>query len=244
MPAVEARAPYKRILLKLSGEALAGKSGFGVDPNIIRSISEQIYEVHQLGIQMGIVIGGGNIMRGISASEGGIDRVAGDHMGMLGTVINCIAMQNALEKLGAFTRVMSAIRMTSVAEPFIRRRAVRHLEKGRIVLFAAGTGNPYFTTDSAATLRAIETNCDVIMKATKVDGIYDKDPKKFSDAKKYESLNFTDVINQQLAVMDTSSIALCRENNMPILVFDMLEKGNLLKAAKGERLGTMVTAHG
>ncbi len=233
---------YKRILLKLSGEALAGGQGTGIDTHILQSISKQIVEVHKLGIEVGIVIGGGNIIRGLSASGEGIDRVAADHMGMLGTVINCIAMQNAIEQNGVNTRVMTALNMRAVAEPFIRRRAVRHLEKGRIVLFGAGTGNPYFTTDSAATLRAIEINADIIMKATKVDGIYDKDPVKFSDAVKYEALNFTQVINQQLAVMDTSSIALCRENNMPILVFDMNKEGNLLKAAKGEKLGTIVTA--
>ena len=233
-------AQYKRILIKLSGEALAGDRGYGVDPSIINSISSQIMEVSKLGLEVGIVIGGGNILRG--ANQGGIERTAADHMGMLGTVINCIAMQNAIEKLGGHTRVMSAIRISAVAEPYIRRRAVRHFEKGRIVLFAAGTGNPYFTTDSAATLRAIETNCDIIMKATKVDGIYNKDPMKFDDAQKYDKLNYTEVINNQLAVMDTSSIALCRENNMPILVFDMNTPGNLLKAAKGEPLGTIVRA--
>jgi uridylate kinase len=237
-----ASLPYRRILLKLSGEALAGEQGYGVDPSVIQSISEQIVEIHKLDIEVGIVIGGGNIVRGVSASQQGIERTAADHMGMLGTVINCIAMQNALEKLGVYTRVMSALDISAIAEPYIRRRATRHLEKKRIVLFGAGTGNPYFTTDSAATLRAIEINCDVIMKATKVDGIYDKDPAVHKDAKKYDHLNYTEVINNQLAVMDTSSIALCRENNMPILVFNMEEPGNLLKAARGETLGTLVTA--
>lgn len=243
MSAPTAPSNPRRILLKLSGEALAGKQGFGIDSGIIESISREIMEVQKLGIQIGIVIGGGNLLRGVSASAQGFDRVTADHMGMLGTLINCLAMQNGLEKQGAFTRVMSAIAMPEVAETFIRRRAVRHLEKGRIVIFGAGTGNPYFSTDSAATLRAIETNCDIIMKATKVDGIYNKDPKKHPDAVMYTHLTYTDVINNQLAVMDTSSIALCRENNLPILVFNMTEPGNLLRAAKGEKLGTLVTAN-
>jgi len=233
----------RRILLKLSGEALAGTQGFGIDSAIIESIGREIIEVHNLGIQIGIVIGGGNLVRGVSASAQGFDRVTADHMGMLGTLINCLAMQNTLEKLGAYTRVMTAISMPEVAETFIRRRAVRHLEKGRIVIYGAGTGNPYFSTDSAATLRAIETNCDIIMKATKVDGIYNKDPKKHSDAVMYQNLTFTEAINDQLAVMDTSSIALCRENNLPILVFNMNTPGNLVKAAKGDKLGTLVTAN-
>ncbi len=232
--------PYKRILLKLSGEALVGNKGFGVSPEVIKDISRQVVEVHNTGIDIGIVIGGGNIVRGVNASEEGIDRVAGDQMGMLATVINCIAMQNSLERLGSQTRLMSAIHIPEVAEPYIRRKAVRHLEKRRIVLFAAGTGNPYFTTDSAATLRAIETNCDIIMKATKVEGIFDKDPVKFPDAIMYKSLNYTEVINRQLKVMDTSSIALCRENNMPLLVFNMTVPGNLIKACMGGQLGTFV----
>jgi len=192
--------------------------------------------------RVGVVIGGGNIVRGAKLSEYGFDRVSADHMGMLATVINCLAMQDALEKQGIFTRVMSAIRMEALAEYYIRRRAVRHLEKSRIVLFAAGTGNPYFTTDSAATLRAIETGCDIIMKATNVDGIYDKDPNKHKDAVRYDQITYTEAINRQLKVMDTSAFALCRENDIPILVFDMNEPGNLVKAARGEKIGTLVTS--
>ena len=233
---------YKRVLLKLSGEAFAGGAESGIDPETIRKIAEEIAQVYQGGVQIGIVIGGGNIVRGSSLSAYGFDRVAADHMGMLATVINCLAMQDALEKQGIYTRVMSAIRMEALAEYYIRRRAVRHLEKGRITLFAAGTGNPYFTTDSAATLRAIETNCDVIMKATNVDGIYDKDPKRHKDAVRYESLTYTEAINRQLKVMDTSAFALCRENDIPILVFDMNTPGNLAKAVRGEKIGTLVTS--
>ena len=230
---------YKRILLKLSGEALAGDKGFGVDPKVVSSISEEIVEIQKLGIEIGIVIGGGNIVRGMAASEQGIERVAGDQMGMLATVINCIAMQDALEKKGVPTRVMSAIEISTVCEYYIRRRAVRHLEKGRIVLFAAGTGNPYFTTDSAATLRSVEIKADVIIKATKVDGIYDSDPVKNPNAVKLDKLSYTDVINNQLNVMDTSAIALCRENQMPIQVLKMGD-GNLKKLINGETLGTLV----
>ncbi len=233
---------YKRLLLKLSGEALAGTQEAGVDYATIQKIAKEVSEVYHTGVQVGIVIGGGNIVRGATLSTYGFDRVAADHMGMLATVINCLAMQDALEKLGIFTRVMSAIKMSSVAELFIRRRAVRHMEKGRIVLFAAGTGNPYFTTDSAATLRAIETNCDIIMKATNVDGIYDRDPRKDKQAIIFEHLSYTDVINRQLKVMDTSAIALCRENNMPIMVFNMNVAGNLVRAAAGEKIGTLVTS--
>ncbi len=233
---------YKRILLKLSGEAFAGEHEGGIDPETIRSIAEEVAQVYQSGVQMGIVIGGGNIIRGATLSKFGFDRVSADQMGMLATVINCLAMQDALEKVGISTRVMSAIKMSALAEFYIRRRAVRHLEKGRIALFAAGTGNPYFTTDSAATLRAIETNCDIIMKATNVDGIYDKDPNKHKDAVKYENITYTEAINRQLKVMDTSAFALCRENNIPILVFDMNVHGNLEKAAKGEKIGTLVTS--
>lgn len=233
---------YKRILLKLSGEAFAGEHEGGIDPETIRSIAEEVAQVYQSGVQMGVVIGGGNIIRGATLSKFGFDRVSADQMGMLATVINCLAMQDALEKVGISTRVMSAIKMSALAEFYIRRRAVRHLEKGRIVLFAAGTGNPYFTTDSAATLRAIETNCDIIMKATNVDGIYDKDPNKHKDAVKYENITYTEAINRQLKVMDTSAFALCRENNIPILVFDMNVHGNLVKAARGEKIGTLVTS--
>jgi uridylate kinase len=231
---------YKRVLLKLSGEALAGDRGFGVDPKVIADISEEIVRVHKMGVEIGIVIGGGNIVRGVAASSQGIDRTAADQMGMLGTVINCIAMQDAIEKHGVSTRVMSAIKMEKVCEEFIKRRATRHFEKGRIVLFGAGTGNPYFTTDSAATLRAIETQCDIIMKATKVDGVYDSDPMINKDAVKYNDITYTETINQELKVMDTSAIALCRENSMPILVFKMGD-GNFEKAVKGESLGTLVS---
>ena len=233
---------YKRVLLKLSGEAFAGGNDGGIDPDTIRKVAEETAQVYQSGVQVGIVIGGGNIVRGSTLSEYGFDRVAADHMGMLATVINCLAMQDALEKLGIYTRVMSAIKMSALAELFIRRRAIRHLEKNRIVLYAAGTGNPYFTTDSAATLRAIETNCDVIMKATNVDGIYDKDPKKHPEAVRYEHLTYTEAINRQLKVMDTSAFALCRENNIPILVFNMNTPGNLVKAVRGEKIGTLVTS--
>jgi uridylate kinase len=233
---------YKRVLLKLSGEAFAGQADGGIDPETIRSIAEEVAQVYQSGVQVGVVIGGGNIIRGAQLSKVGFDRVSADQMGMLATVINCLALQDALEKLGIFTRVMSAIKMSSIAEFYIRRRAVRHLEKGRITLFAAGTGNPYFTTDSAATLRAIETNCDIIMKATNVDGIYDKDPNKHKDAVRYETITFTEAINRQLKVMDTSAFALCRENNIPILVFNMNVPGNLVKAARGEKIGTLVTS--
>jgi uridylate kinase len=231
---------YKRVLLKLSGEALAGSKGFGVDPTIIKQISDEICRVHAKGVEIGIVIGGGNIVRGVSASEQGIDRTAADQMGMLATVMNCIAMQDALEKnTGVQTRVMSALKMDKVCEPFIKRRATRHLEKGRIVLFAAGTGNPYFTTDSAATLRAIEIGADVIMKATKVDGIYDADPMKDPNAVKFEKIAYTEAINKELKVMDTSALALCRENQMPILVFKMGD-GNLERVIEGDVLGTLV----
>jgi uridylate kinase len=231
---------YKRVLLKLSGEALAGSKGFGVDPIIIKQISDEICRVHAKGVEIGIVIGGGNIVRGVSASEQGIDRTAADQMGMLATVMNCIAMQDALEKnTGVQTRVMSALKMDKVCEPFIKRRATRHLEKGRIVLFAAGTGNPYFTTDSAATLRAIEIGADVIMKATKVDGIYDADPMKDPNAVKFEKIAYTEAINKELKVMDTSALALCRENQMPILVFKMGD-GNLERVIEGDVLGTLV----
>lgn len=230
---------YNRILLKLSGEALAGAKGFGLDPQIVGEISDEIVRVHNLGVQIGIVIGGGNIVRGVTASSQGIDRTAGDHMGMLATVMNCIGMQDALEKRGISTRVQSALAIDAVCEPYIKRRAVRHLEKGRIVLFAAGTGNPFFSTDTAGALRANEIGADVIMKATKVDGIFDKDPMKHSDAVLFDQITYTDAINRGLAVMDTAALALCRENKLPILVFRMGE-GNLEKVVQGERIGTLV----
>lgn len=235
---------YQRILLKLSGEALAGSAGHGIDPILVARVAKEIAQVQAMGVQVGIVIGGGNIMRGGAASQQGIDRVAGDHMGMLATVINCLGLQAALEKEGLTTRVMSALRMDSIAEPFIRRRALRHLEKGRVTLFAAGTGNPYFTTDSAAALRAVEINADVLLKATKVDGIYTADPKLVPTATKYEAISYREALDKELKVMDTAAFALCRENAMPILVFDLFAEGNLMKAVKGEAIGTVVNSKG
>jgi uridylate kinase len=237
-----ANIKYPRILLKLSGEALAGDKKVGLFPDTLQSVAKQIAKVHSLGTEVGIVIGGGNFIRGISAGSIGIERVAADHMGMLATVINSLAMQACLENCGVEARVMSAIPIPSVAESYVKRQAVSHLAQKRIVLFAAGTGNPFFSTDSAAALRAIETQCDIIMKATKVDGIFSGDPIKNKDAEMYDFLNYTQVINNELAVMDTASIALCRENNMPILVFNMNQPANLEKAVKGEKLGTLVTA--
>ncbi|MBK9578415.1 MAG: UMP kinase [Fibrobacterota bacterium] len=235
---------YGRILLKLSGEALAAGAGSGIDAALVQRVAREVAQVHSMGVQVGIVVGGGNIIRGGVASGQGIDRVAGDHMGMLATVINCLALQDALEKAGLQTRVTTAIRMDSIAEPFIRRRAIRHLEKGRVVLFAAGTGNPYFTTDSAAALRAIEIHADVLLKATKVDGIYDADPMKVPTAKRYDSVSYREVLDRELKVMDTAAFALCRENSMPILVFDLFEEGNLVKAVSGVKIGTIVNSKG
>lgn len=235
---------YQRILLKLSGEALAAGQGSGIDAQLVSRVAREVAQIHALGIQVGIVVGGGNIIRGGVASGQGIDRVAGDHMGMLATVINCLALQDALEKAGLQTRVTTAIRMDSIAEPFIRRRAIRHLEKGRVVLFAAGTGNPYFTTDSAAALRAIEIHADVLLKATKVDGIYDADPNKVANAKRYDAVSYREVLDRELKVMDTAAFALCRENSMPILVFDLFAEGNLMKAVRGEKIGTIVNSKG
>ncbi|MGL4687162.1 MAG: UMP kinase [Fusobacteriaceae bacterium] len=231
---------YKRVLLKLSGEALMGDQEFGISSEVITSYAKQIKEVTDLGVELAIVIGGGNIFRGLSGSSQGIDRVTGDHMGMLATVINSLALQNAIEKLGVSTRVQSAIEMEKIAEPFIKRKAQRHLEKGRVVIFGGGTGNPYFTTDTAAALRAIEMNADIVMKATKVDGIYNKDPMKYSDAIKYETVTYTEVLNKDLKVMDSTAISLCRENTLPILVFDSVVEGNIIRVMKGEELGTMV----
>jgi uridylate kinase len=231
---------YKRILLKLSGEALMGEQEFGISSEVITSYAKQIKEIVDLGVEIGIVIGGGNIFRGLSGAEQGIDRVTGDHMGMLATVINALALQNAIEHLGVPTRVQTAIEMPKIAEPFIKRRAQRHLEKGRVVIFGAGTGNPYFTTDTAAALRAVEINADVVIKATKVDGIYDKDPKKYEDAVKYDEVTYNEVLNKNLKVMDATAISLCRENKLPILVFDSLTEGNLKKVILGENIGTVV----
>lgn len=231
---------YKRVLLKLSGEALMGDQEFGISSDVINSYAKQIKEIVDLGVEVSIVIGGGNIFRGISGATQGVDRVTGDHMGMLATVINSLALQNAIEKLGVPTRVQTAIEMPKIAEPFIKRKAQRHLEKGRVVIFGAGTGNPYFTTDTAAALRAIEMNTEAVLKATKVDGIYDKDPIKYADAVKYDVVTYTEVLNKDLKVMDATAISLCRENKLPIVVFNSLEEGNIKKVIMGEKIGTVV----
>jgi uridylate kinase len=233
-------ARYQRILLKLSGEILAGESGHGIDEGVMAGLADEIREVHALGVQIGIVTGGGNIFRGLAASTRGMDRVGADYMGMLATVINGLALQHALEKRGLYTRVMSAIEMARVCEPYIRRRAVRHLEKGRIVVLAAGTGNPYFTTDTAAALRAIEIGADVILKATKVDGIYSGDPLKEPDATFFSRITYKDILDKGLGVMDLTAVTLCRENRLPIVVFNVGRRGNLLKVVQGEPVGTSV----
>jgi len=231
---------YRRILLKISGEALAGSARYGIDEKVIRDIAGQVAEIQAMGVQVALVIGGGNFYRGTDGERMGIDRVSGDHMGMLATVINAIAMQSALEKVGAQTRVQSAIEMQKLAEPFIRRRAMRHLEKGRIVIFAGGTGNPYFTTDTAAALRAIESGADAILKATNVDGVYTDDPKKNPKAVKYKRLNYLDAIQRRLKVMDTSAFTLCMDNKLPIVVFDLHGPHNIRRVVCGEALGTLV----
>ena len=231
---------YKRILLKLSGEALAGQQGYGIDATVIRGIAEEIRDVTQLGVQVALVIGGGNIFRGIAAASMGMDRASADYMGMLATVMNSLAMQDALEKRGVITRVQSAIEMQTVAEPYIRRRAVRHLEKGRVVIFGAGTGNPFFTTDTAASLRAIEIGAEVILKATKVDGVYSADPKKDETAVKYQSLKYLDVLKMGLQVMDSTATSLCMDNSLPIIVFDLTVYGNIQRVVCGEPIGTIV----
>lgn len=237
------RAPrYQRVLLKLSGEALMGEQGFGVDPRMADRIAGEIEEIHDIGVQVAATIGGGNIVRGISVSAAGMDRVSGDYMGMLATVINALALQNALEKRGVFTRVQSAIEMKEVAEPYIRRRAIRHLEKGRVVIFAAGTGNPYFSTDTAAALRAIEIGAEAILKATKVDGIYDADPLTNPSATMLENLTYLEVLEKGLRVMDTTAITLCMENNLPIVVFNLLRHGNIRDVVMGARVGSIVRA--
>ena len=231
---------YKRVLLKLSGEALVGKRSFGIDAETVSLIASEIKEVVELGVQLGVVIGGGNIFRGLEADVHGIERTSADYMGMLATVINSLALQSALERQGVSTRVQSAIEMKEVAEPFIQRRAIRHLEKGRVVIFAAGTGNPYFTTDTAASLRAVEIKADVIMKATKVDGVYDKDPVKDKDAQKFDRITYTDVLTRDLKVMDATAISLCRDNRLLIVVFNMQKKGNIKRAICGQPIGTTV----
>jgi uridylate kinase len=232
---------FKRILLKLSGEALMGDTGFGIEPGVIERIASEIAEVRSLGVEIAIVIGGGNIFRGLAASAHGMDRASADYMGMLATVMNSLALQDALERLNVTTRVMSAIAMQELCEPYIRRRAMRHLEKGRVVIFAAGTGNPYFTTDTAASLRAMEIHADVLLKATKVDGIYDKDPVKFPDARRYNRLTYLEVLQQNLKVMDSTATALCRDNKLAMVVFDLHTRGNIRRVVVGESVGTLVT---
>lgn len=231
---------YKRIMLKLSGEALAGQQGYGIDPDMIMGIAKEIREVVDLGVQLAIVIGGGNIFRGLAASSAGMDRASADYMGMLATVMNSLALQDALEKAGVITRVQSAIEMQAIAEPYIRRRAVRHLEKGRVVIFGAGTGNPFFTTDTAASLRAIEIGAEIILKATKVDGVYNADPAKDKNAVKYDQLSYLDVLKQGLEVMDSTATSLCMDNDLPILVFDLTTSGNIQRVVCGEQIGTVV----
>jgi uridylate kinase len=233
---------YNRILLKLSGEALMGEQAYGIDPAVATRIAQDIAEIQALGVQTGVVIGGGNIFRGLAASARGMDRSTGDYMGMLATVINALALQDALEHVGVPTRVLTAIEMRAVAEPFIRRRAVRHLEKGRVVVFAAGTGNPYFTTDTAAALRAMEMKAEVILKATKVDGIYTADPVKHPDATRYERISYLQVLQERLQVMDATAISLCMDNKLPILVFNLITPGNIKRVVMGEAVGTIVTA--
>ena len=241
MTAPTAKPPrFKRILLKLSGEALMGEGKYGISPKILQQIAQEVHEVVDLGVQVGIVIGGGNIFRGVSASTEGMDRASADYMGMLATVMNSLALQDSLEKIGVFTRVQSAIDMQQLAEPYIRRRAVRHLEKGRVVIFAAGTGNPYFTTDTAASLRAMEIHAEVILKATKVDGIYSADPVKDPTATRYKALTYLDVLKKNLKVMDSTAISLCMDNELPIIVFDLGQQGNIVRVVAGEDVGTVV----
>jgi uridylate kinase len=237
---IMSEAVFRRILLKLSGEALMGSQGFGVDPVTAARIAEEVEEVRKLGVEVAIVVGGGNFIRGVAASESGIDRVVADHMGMLATVINGLALQDALEKRGCNTRVTTAIEMREIAEPFIRRRAIRHLEKGRVVIFAAGTGNPYFSTDTAAALRAMEIKAEVILKATKVDGVYDADPQKVPHAKMFSRINYLDVLSRGLKVMDTTAISMCMDNNLPIIVFNLNVPGNLKRVILGEKVGSLV----
>ncbi|HEX4892882.1 MAG TPA: UMP kinase [Hyphomicrobiaceae bacterium] len=232
---------FRRIMLKLSGEALLGDADYGIDPAIIARLAREIGEVRDLGVQIGVVIGGGNIFRGAGLANAGMDRVAADHMGMLATVMNALALQDALERIGVFARVMSALRINEVCEDYIRRRAIRHLEKGRVVLFAAGTGNPFFTTDTAASLRAVEVGAELLLKATKVDGVYDADPVKNTSARRYDCLSYDEVIDQRLMVMDTTAIVLCRDNNLPLRVFDIKHDGALMRIMTGDRsIGTTV----
>jgi uridylate kinase len=234
------KIPYKRILLKISGEVLTGEGGYGIDPSVILKIAGEIKEVKALGIDIGIVIGGGNIFRGVAASAKGMDRVSADHMGMLATILNGIALQDALEKMGVHTRLQTAIEMRELAEPFIRRRAIRHLEKGRVVIFAGGTGNPYFTTDTTASLRAMEIGAEAILKATKVDGVYDSDPMVNRKARKFDELTYLDVLKKQLKVMDATAISLCMDHQIPIIIFNLKKKGNIKRVILGEKVGTKV----
>jgi uridylate kinase len=234
------KAQYKRILLKISGEVLSGEGNFGIDSEVMLQIAREIQEVKNLGVEMAVVIGGGNIFRGIAASSKGMDRASADYMGMLATVLNALALQDALEKLGVQTRVQTAIEMREIAEPYIRRRAIRHLEKNRVVIFAAGTGNPYFTTDTTASLRAMEIGAEVILKATKVEGVYDSDPMVDKRAKRYEELTYLDVLKKQLKVMDTTAISLCMNHHIPIVVFNLKKKGNIKRVVLGENVGTRV----
>ncbi|MFI5258022.1 MAG: UMP kinase [Candidatus Limnocylindrales bacterium] len=238
---VAKRPRYRRILLKLSGEALLGKRQYGVDPDFCAFIAAQVAEVHRSGVEIGIVVGGGNIFRGLAAAARGMDRATGDYMGMLATVMNGLALQDAIEKAGVATRVMSAIAMNEIAEPYIRRRAVRHLEKGRVIILAAGTGNPYFTTDTAAALRAVEIGAEIILKATRVDGVYDSDPLSNPDAKRYERLTYSQVLAQRLRVLDATAVSLCMENDTPIVVFDLNTPENITRVAAGEPVGTLIT---
>ncbi|HKC97746.1 MAG TPA: UMP kinase [Methylomirabilota bacterium] len=238
------RPAYRRIVLKLSGEALAGSQGYGIDPVVLDRVASEVRDVASLGVQIAIVIGGGNIFRGIAASAGGMERATADYMGMLATVINALALQDAVEKTGLQTRVLSAIEMRAVAEPYIRRRAMRHLEKGRVVIFAAGTGNPFFTTDTAGALRAVEIGADAIMKATKVDGIYSADPKRDASAQRLERMTYIEVLNRGLQVMDTAAISLCMDNKLPIIVFDLTRSGNIKRIVLGEAVGSIVSSGG
>ena len=235
---------YSRILLKLSGEALMGSEHYGIDPKVLGRIADEIIEVVRTGVQIGVVIGGGNIFRGAGLAASGMDRVTGDHMGMLATVMNALAMQDAIEKRGVVARVMSAIKINEVCEDYIRRRAIRHLEKNRVTLFAAGTGNPFFTTDSAAALRAVEVGAELLLKATKVDGVYSADPKKDPNATRFDRLSYEDVITRNLGVMDTAAIALCRDHGMPLRIYDMTRPGELMRIVRGEPIGTLVTRAG
>jgi uridylate kinase len=243
-PGTEKRGPYRRVLLKISGEALMGQRSYGVDPEVCKFIAAQLRDVHAEGLEVAVVVGGGNIFRGLAGSAKGMDRATGDYIGMLATVMNGLALQDALEKAGVPTRVLSAIAMNEVAEPYIRRRAMRHLEKGRVVILAAGTGNPYFTTDTAAALRALEIGAEVLLKGTKVDGVYDADPVTNPDAIRHEHLSFAQVLNDRLAVLDATAVSLCMDNDLPIVVFNMNEAGHIKAAARGEPVGTLIDGQG